>query len=70
MVMSVRKIATENEALRGCGMLWFPDLNEADPFMVLPLVACLLNYINLGRGINKDNEHWYINRFRSFFQVL
>ncbi len=22
------------------------------------------------RGINKDNEHWFINRFRTFFSVL
>ena len=51
-------------------MLWFKDLNEPDPYLILPLIATLLNYINLGRGITKENEHWFINRFRSFFQVL
>jgi len=36
----------------------------------MPLIATILNYVNLGRGITKENEHWFINRFRSFFQVL
>jgi len=25
---------------------------------------------DLKRGINKDNEHWFINKWRSFFQIL
>lgn len=70
MVLSIRKLSFENDDLAGKGILWFKDLNEPDPYMILPLVACLLNYINLGRGITKENEHWFINRFRSFFQVL
>ena len=70
MVLSIRKLSFENDDLAGKGILWFKDLNEPDPYMVLPLAACLLNYINLGRGITKENEHWFINRFRSFFQVL
>ncbi len=67
MVLSIRKIAFENEALTGAGIWWFPNLNEADPYLILPVVATVLNYINLGRGITKENEHWFINRFRSFF---
>lgn len=51
-------------------MLWFPNLNEADPYFILPISAAVLNYFNLSRGITKDNEHWYINRFRTFFSVL
>lgn len=70
MVLSIRKICTENEDLTGAGMWWFTNLNEADPYLILPVAATVLNYINLGRGITKENEHWFVNRFRSFFQVL
>ena len=41
-----------------------------DQYLILPIIATCLNYYNLGRGITKENEHWYVNRFRSFFQVL
>ena len=47
MIMSIRKISYENEELTGAGMLWFPNLNEADPYLILPLTAALLNYFNL-----------------------
>jgi membrane protein insertase Oxa1/YidC/SpoIIIJ len=67
MIMSFRKLAFEQEDMAGAGMLWFPNLNEADPYMILPIMATLLNYFNLGRGITKENEHWFFNRFRSFF---
>mmetsp|Transcript_27871 Transcript_27871/g.20891 ORF Transcript_27871/g.20891 Transcript_27871/m.20891 type:complete len:238 (-) Transcript_27871:311-1024(-) len=70
MVLSIRKISYENDDLAGAGIFWFKDLNEPDPYLILPLVATFLNYLNLGRGITKENEHWFINRFRSFFQVL
>ena len=70
MVFSIRKIWFEHDELAGKGILWFKDLNEADPYLILPLCAVILNYINLGRGINKENEHWFVNRFRSFFQVI
>ena len=67
MVLSIRKVATENPDLKGAGMFWFPDLNAPDPYLILPLIATALNYFNLGRGITKENEHWFVNRFRSFF---
>merc|ERR1711971_363885 len=70
MVLSIRKISTENEDLTGAGAFWFPNLNEPDPYMLLPFMATALNYFNLGRGITKENEHWFVNRFRSFFQTL
>lgn len=70
MIFSIRKICFEHDELAGKGILWFKDLNEPDPYLILPLLATILNYINLGRGITKENEHWFINRFRSFFQVL
>ena len=70
MVLSIRMICTENQDLTGTGVLWFPNLNEADQYLILPAIATVLNYFNLGRGITKENEHWYVNRFRSFFQVL
>ena len=47
MVMSVRKISYENEEMAGTGMLWFPNLNEPDPYFVLPIASALLNYANL-----------------------
>jgi membrane protein insertase Oxa1/YidC/SpoIIIJ len=70
MVMSIRKISTESEDMYGAGAMWFPNLNEPDPYFVLPIAAALLNYFNLSRGITKENEHWYVNRFRTFFSVL
>ena len=48
MVLSIRKISYENDELTGAGILWFKNLNEADPYMILPFVATLLNYFNLG----------------------
>jgi hypothetical protein len=47
MVLSVRKICYENDDLTGAGALWFPNLNEADPYFILPVVSSLLNYFNL-----------------------
>ena len=47
MVLSIRKISFENEDLAGAGMLWFPNLNEPDPYLILPVAAALLNYFNL-----------------------
>lgn len=48
MVLSIRKISYENDDLAGAGIWWFKNLNEADPYMILPIVATVLNYINLG----------------------
>ena len=48
MVLSIRKISTENEDLTGAGMLWFKNLNEPDAYLLLPLIATVLNYFNLG----------------------
>ena len=48
MVLSIRKISHENEELTGAGALWFKDLNEPDPYMILPVAATALNYFNLG----------------------
>lgn len=48
MVLSIRKISYENDDLAGAGVLWFKNLNEADPYLILPLVAAVLNYFNLG----------------------
>jgi YidC/Oxa1 family membrane protein insertase len=53
MVLSIRKISYENDDLAGAGIWWFKNLNEADPYMILPIVATLLNYINL--GVSLDN---------------
>lgn len=37
MVFSIRKICYEHDELAGKGILWFKDLNEPDPYMILPL---------------------------------
>lgn len=51
MVLSIRKISFENEDLAGAGMLWFKDLNEPDPYLILPVTAAMLNYFNLSVSI-------------------
>lgn len=48
MVLSIRKISYENDDLTGAGIWWFKNLNEADPYLILPLIATALNYLNLG----------------------
>lgn len=47
MVMSIRKISFENNDLQGAGILWFKNLNEADPYLILPIFSSVLNYYNL-----------------------
>lgn len=45
--MSIRKISFENNDLQGAGILWFKNLNEADPYLILPILSSVLNYFNL-----------------------
>ena len=47
MVLSIRKISYEEDGLEGAGMLWFPNLNEPDPYLILPVFSAVLNYFNL-----------------------
>jgi len=63
MVLSIRKISFENDDLAGQGIWWFKNLNEADPYLILPILATVLNYINLGvsnhvfnRSIERNHE--------------
>ena len=51
MVLSIRKVSFENNDLEGAGIWWFKNLNEADPYLILPIIATILNYINLGVSI-------------------
>ena len=53
MVLSIRKISTENEDLSDSGYLWFKNLNEPDAYLILPLLATALNYFNLGVSLLK-----------------
>ena len=55
MVLSIRKISTENDDLAGAGCLWFPNLNEPDPYLLLPAIATILNYYNLGVSFQTSN---------------
>lgn len=48
MVLSIRKISTENQDLSDQGYLWFKNLNEPDAYLILPILATVLNYFNLG----------------------
>jgi CDP-diacylglycerol pyrophosphatase len=60
MVLSIRKISFENDDLTGAGMLWFKNLNEPDTYLLLPLIATGLNYINLGvRKSSNFLERYY-----------
>lgn len=45
--MSIRKISYENNDLAGAGILWFKNLNEPDPYLILPVASAFLNYFNL-----------------------
>lgn len=47
MIFSIRKISFD-ENLINEGVLWFRNLNEPDPYMVLPIVSVLMTYYNLG----------------------
>lgn len=47
MIFSIRKIAIE-EDLSNTGILWFKNLNEPDPYLILPLISVGLTYYNLG----------------------
>ena len=47
IIFSIRKISFEQN-LEGTGMLWFKNLNEADPYMILPIISVLITYYNLG----------------------
>lgn len=65
MVLSIRKISTENEDLTGAGALWFPNLNEPDPYLLLPMIATVLNYFNLGVSnyfVKPCYVAWYYKR--------
>ena len=48
MVLAIRKISFENTDLENAGILWFQNLNEADPYLILPILATAINYFNLG----------------------
>ncbi len=47
MIFSIRKISSENN-LSSEGILWFKDLHQADPYMILPLISAAITYYNLG----------------------
>jgi len=59
MVMSIRKISFENNDLHGAGILWFKNLNEADPYLILPILSSVLNYYNL--TVSKNYQLLNIN---------
>jgi hypothetical protein len=56
MVLSIRKISTENTDLAEQGILWFKNLNEPDAYLILPVMATVLNYFNLGVSVICSNN--------------
>ena len=68
-VWSVRALCVENEALKTGGVLWFEDLSQTDPLMILPVVSIGLTYVNLQMGVTKENKDWLINRFKNYLQI-
>ena len=61
MVLSIRKISTENDDLAGAGCLWFPNLNEPDPYLLLPAIATILNYYNLGVSFKPSQTNHFFS---------
>lgn len=47
MILSIRKICTENNFLNE-GILWFKNLSEPDPYMILPIISSIITFYNLG----------------------
>lgn len=47
MVFSIRKISYEQD-LTNTGALWFTNLNDPDPYMILPICSVMLMYYNIG----------------------
>lgn len=47
MIFSIKKISAD-ENLTNCGILWFKNLNEPDPYMILPILSVAITYYNLG----------------------
>lgn len=56
MIFSIRKIASETK-LEGDGILWFKNLSDPDPYMILPAMSVLITYFNLGVSWLKINKH-------------
>ncbi|CAG9331148.1 unnamed protein product [Blepharisma stoltei] len=68
-IWSVRMLCVNNKSLETGGALWFQNLNEPDPYMILPFVSLTLTYLNLQRGITPQTKDWIINRIRGLIQI-
>lgn len=68
-VWSVRYLCATNSELQTGGTLWFTDLTESDPYMILPVISCSLTYLNLQRGITPQTKDWLISRIKGTFQI-
>lgn len=47
MIFSIRKISSETK-LDGEGIMWFKNLSDPDPYMILPVMSVMITYYNLG----------------------
>ena len=68
-VWSVRSLCVTNSELITGGTGWFVDLTVPDPFMILPIFAIGVSYLNLQRGITPENKNWLINRLKYYIQM-
>lgn len=68
-IWGVRALCARNQELVTGGVLWFNDLTQADPYMILPLVSMGLTYFNLQFGITEENKDWTVNRMKGYVQV-
>lgn len=51
-------------------MLWFPDLTASDPYLLLPMISCCLNAINLEVAMTRTQYGTVSERMKIFLQML
>eukprot|EP00297_Palpitomonas_bilix_P006201 CAMPEP_0113888304 /NCGR_PEP_ID=MMETSP0780_2-20120614/12771_1 /TAXON_ID=652834 /ORGANISM="Palpitomonas bilix" /LENGTH=425 /DNA_ID=CAMNT_0000877085 /DNA_START=197 /DNA_END=1470 /DNA_ORIENTATION=+ /assembly_acc=CAM_ASM_000599 len=70
-IVATRVLATyDADGLKDGGMLWFPDLTAADPYMILPMASCIFNAINLEVAMSKSPYGSAAERTKIFLQML
>lgn len=68
-IWGVRALCARNKELADGGVLWFKNLTEADPYMILPVISMGLTYFNLQKGVTVENRDWLINRIKAYVQI-
>mmetsp|Transcript_25572 Transcript_25572/g.33449 ORF Transcript_25572/g.33449 Transcript_25572/m.33449 type:complete len:304 (-) Transcript_25572:270-1181(-) len=80
-IQSIRSLLVQGQlpGIEAGGMLWFTNLTEVDPTLVLPVSAIAMTYSNLELGFvkpkpasistQKDQEPGLANQLKDYFQV-